>query len=296
MSLFSRVAARAGIADAEPAPLATPKGLAGMGLFRAAAEPEAHEKEEEEVAPLRRISQLPDEEPVRPLRRAAARPEEKEEGEEMAPLRRAARGEEDEDEVRPAPVRRAATEEADEPITALRRTLPDEDEPALQPMRRAVNEEEEGKAGEVAALRRTGEPMEEEEIAAPLRRAFPPDAETLDAETSPRPPTSGAEEELPGLRMLRREAATLNAGPATGDTSGPAGPGVSSAGPEPAPAFVPIVETGPPRPAPAGLASAERPRVVIEHIDVQVHEPAAQARGWTPDLGRALRARYLGGF
>lgn len=274
MSLFARVAARAGLPGAASGPLAVPKGLAGAGLFRATAD-----DDETEAAPLRRAAPLqhPDEDPARPLRRAAAAPP-AEDDEAAAPLRRAP----------PAP------EREDEPP----------DEPQALPARRATAEDgapEEQPEGTAAALRRAEAEAEDEDDsppAAPLRRSPPPafaapDAETLDAETSPKPPVPAAGKDLPGLRALRREAATPPSAPAAAWEAAPAG--LAPIGPALAVApFVAPFVAPPPLPRP-GAASAERPRVVIEHVEVRVQEPAAApAAPGGPDLGRALRARYLG--
>jgi hypothetical protein len=45
--------------------------------------------------------------------------------------------------------------------------------------------------------------------------------------------------------------------------------------------------------------ASERPRVIIDQIDVVIHEDAAAATApasSTADLGRAVKAKYLGGL
>lgn len=136
------------------------------------------------------------------------------------------------------------------------------------------------------ALRRQ---EEEPEMAQPLHRLDEEEnAQALHRALS-------AEDEMPpeprALQALRRE-------PYAPPAPGPAGTAPS----EPAP---PLAAFEPPLPAPDGQAIAsttrpERPRVLIDQIDVVIHEttpPSGRGGdGLSGDLGRLMRGTYLRGL
>jgi hypothetical protein len=265
MSIFAKVLSRAAAPGSTLAPLAQPKGSRGI----------ARREEEELAQPLRRREE---EEEAQPLRR-------QEEEEEAQPLRR----QEEEEEAQP--LRRQEEEEEAQP---LRRQ--EEEEELAQPLRRQEEEE-------AQALRRQAEGVEEEEEALQtIRRAVPGGDESLEPDDAPTPEDTAMEPELPDMQALRREAA-----PQWGGASVPAEPfALAPNGPEtpfdnlpPAPAFEP--PAGPPLPSSASRfdPSRQRPTVTIDQIDVVIHEDAGQAgpsASPAADLGRTLRARYLGGL
>jgi hypothetical protein len=229
-----------------------------------------------------------EEELAQPLRR------QQEEEEEIQPLRRQ---EEEEEEVQP--LRRQ--EEEEEEIQPLRRQAEEKEE--IQPLRRQAEEEE-----EVQTLHRQ---EEEEEETSPLRRVTPPEAEGLNAENSPQPDESASEPEPSAMMALRREATKSMPGmgsAAVGTDSftvtppalaipGLDAPGMQDPASHDRPTSEPIAQDSFfPAPSKAAMAS-ERPRVIIDQIDVVIHEDAATApASSTADLGRAVKAKYLGGL
>ncbi|WP_096785439.1 hypothetical protein [Rhodobacter sp. CZR27] len=284
MSLFARILSRAAVSGLPAVPLAHPKGR--LGTLSRLEEPE-REAGETPLSPLYRAMQ--EEEEAQPLRRAAPRAEEEEEEE---------------------PVRRTAEGEEEEPIQAQRDLPPDEEE-ALQPLRRAAAPPEEDEEEPVA---RSLAPDDEEEEARPLRpllrRAPPgpeedeeepvarlaPDADELEPRTSPKPAWLSAEPEPEPLLTLRREAASPVPAVA-GPSGGPAVDADMAALPPAEPLWSPAAPFQPPTPLTGPASVAERPRVVIEQIDVTIHEPSAPATGMDASaLSRALRSRYLGGM
>lgn len=128
-----------------------------------------------------------------------------------------------------------------------------------------------------------------------LRRLTPPDAQSLDTENSPRPDDlSGKPEriETEVASPLRREAAPA---PAAAPAAAQAPPGWDAApeGPD-------FAELAPPVPfAPAPQSQKTPSQVVIEQVDVVIHEPAATAAArpsTAQDFARFARSRYLGGL
>lgn len=262
MNFLSKILTRAAIPGVARAPLARPKG--GSWLAR------LDVGEEDRAQALHRQE---DEEELQTLRR-----QDEEDQDSLQPLRR--------------------QEEEEENLQTLRRQE-QEDEESLQPLRRQEEEEEES----AQPLRR--QEQEEEESAHALRRVTAPDAQQLTAENSPQPDDLDPEPAMPTLRALHREALA-------------AGPENTTAG---TPAFV---DTTPGQEAPAlpaaawtdGSASipeaqdhfipaprsperaAERPRVVIDQIDVVIHEEAAAMAPASPTaaLSRALKTKYLRGL
>ena len=272
MSFFAKILSRAATPGFPQAPLAYPKGSSVLDRLDAG--------EEELAQPLRR--QQEEEEEIQTLRR-------QEEGEEeVQTLHR----QEEEEEIQP--LRRRAEEEE---VQTSRRQ-----EEEVQPLRRQEEEEE------IQPLLR-----QEEEEASPLRRVTPPEAEGLSAENSPQPDESASEPEMSAMQALRREAtptmpgmgtAALGTDSFTAPPPAPATPGLDAPGIQhPASHDMRTLEAIAQDnfiPAPHLTASASnRPRVIIDQIDVVIHEDTAAAAApasSTADLGRAVKAKYLGGL
>ena len=273
------------------APALMPKGVAlrQPGPVFRAGEPV---EEEEQAQPLRRAA-------ARTIRRAEEPQIEEEETQRTsAPTA----GEEDEQE-QPAMARRASN--------SLRRAeKPEEEEPA-QPLRRAAapaREPDEEEPAQAARLIRRAEEVPLEEGEKPLRQPFQQD---LSPGASPLPPDMANEEEPPAMQALRRDIAPFapppRAGTATAADPDFAGSGVESADPFPAkfsgeevyipgpPAGFETHFTGALGGSGAGASAPQRPQVIIDQVDVLIHEPAAPAVSARPafDAGRAMRARYL---
>lgn len=227
----------------------------------------------------------------------------------------------------PAPTQEEETEQPDAtaaraPAAAVSESdaeteTPVDDDQAAAPARRVL-------------LRRTEDATEEETVQA----ARGPAPEELTPETAPKlPPETVGEPEPNDLRALRRAGAPVAAPGHPADAGRPKGivPPASAlaaadsgraadAGALPPPISLPAVHAGPvDRSGPnadgvwpplpqhqqpalgdafeARMAGFERPQVVIDRLDVLIHEPAAPAerpaRGRGGDLGRSLRARYL---
>lgn len=303
MSLFARILSRAAVPGQPALPLARPKGRLG-GLSRLA-EPEP---DEEDLSPLYRAAMADkEEEEIQTLRRAAAEEEEE-------PAQRAPADEEEEDPARAArrlPRPASAEEEDEEPAQAIRRADPPEEEEPARTLRRAVSpaeeedepvarslpprEEDEDKALPLRPLLRRAPPKPGEPEEEPLAR-LAPDADQLDPRTGPRPAWLSAEPEPDPLLTLRRAEA---AGPTATGTGWPAAAGeIAAAAPpvwpgEDGPMIGPAIGPGP-----MAAERAERPRVVIDRIDVTIHEPAGGSGGTdlASGLARAMRSRYLGGM
>lgn len=305
MSFLSRLSARAR-PPGTASPSLMPKGFAARRA--AIVHREEAAAEEQEVAPKRAM-------PARALRRQ--QPPAPEEGEAELP-RAAASGQAEEqpaDEARP--LRRASGAGAE----------PMDEEPEARPLRRAAAAETAEPEEEAMALRRAAAPAagpegEEEAPPArlirraeevpldfserPLRQPFQSD---LEPGASPPHPDLAAEEEPSSLQALRRDStaqlpASANSegsglasvGPAFGDDVPSSIPGYQdrSGGigtlahfePDYSHAFEPRGVSG---------ASAEPVPVIIDQLDVVIHEPApaASAARAGADHGRMLRARYL---
>ncbi len=292
MSFLGRLSVRA-LPALSRMPAVTPKGLAARHappLYREAAPPE----EDPEIAPWRTPASLP-------LRRADA-PSGEDEEMARAP---AAEPPENEAEVKPARIRRAAakpSDETEEPVAPLRRATTEEDEPQVAPLLRAEapeGSEEEPPAQPMRTIRRAEEvPLDDGEK--PLRQPFQAD---LVPGAMPSHPDLANDEEPSQLQALRRAAApprqaSTAAPPPTPPPAAPRGADAWPPRPEPAwagaePGFapeVPAFETGGFAPAPA----PGRTQVVIDQLDVVIHEPTASAPARAQaDHGRLMRARYL---
>ena len=318
MSLFGRIIARAALPGQPVPPLALPKG---MTMARA---PAQMPDEDETAAPLARAA-APGEDQAKLalLRREAAG----DAMEDLPRLRRAADPKaegEDEPQDKAAPLRRAAKQ-------------PSEDEMA-QPMRRAAEPSTDDEKAQPLHRAATGTPPEPEEKARPMRRLaaplhrFPvlpslilrvaPQAETLTADNSPMPADASGEPDNERAMTLRRDAGLPGAAP--GFSAVPTGPAFDPPPPATPAEFAPeVFADAPPhlrqafepeRPAypqpqpdwPAFEPAAqrpqpqttERPRVVIEQIDVAITDSGSAGHGqmdFAATLTRALRSRYLGG-
>lgn len=272
------------------APALMPKGLAmrqPASVFRAAEPVE----EEEQARPLRSAA-------ARTIRRAEEPPAEEEKTQRTS----APTADERDEQEQPAMARRA-------PASLRRAEKPEEEEPA-QPLRRAAApapEPDEEEPAQATRLIRRAEEVPLEEGEKPLRQPF---QEDLSPGASPLPPDMANEEEPPAMQALRRDTAPFAPPPAgipTAADHGFAGFGVEPAEPFPArfggeAAYIP----GPPAGfeasftaavggSGAGASAPQRPQVIIDQVDVLIHEPAAPALSARPafDAGRAMRARYL---
>lgn len=297
MSFLARLAARARFTGAGTS-VVMPKGLVARQPLPLLRQPEEEEPQEEAVAPMR----------AAPLRRQE-QPEEQEEEMQRAPAEEEPQEEEAQRSLRrnTRPVRREEAEEQQE----------DEE---LAPLRRAENEEEPEE--EVAPLRRQGKPEEEEdELQAsrvirraeevpledgekPLRQPFQSDLDPANASAHP---DLANEEEPPAMQALRRDAVATPPAAPIADTAAPhdtAHQDHATDDRSPLPATLPdfftrnggfdafdTADTHASQP-PNGN---ERPEVIIEQLDVLIHEPAAppQPAAARADHSRALRARYL---
>ncbi len=287
MSFLLRLAARAA-----PVSRATPVLMPKNAGLRRAAAPEEEMPEDEAEAqrtvrrvPLRRAEP---EEKDETLARQEAEPDEEsaaqrasapteDESEEEPPARRIARkAEEDDENLRPA---RPLTSEDMSPENAR---LPEEvagepEPPDLRALRRAALPPEDDK--EPGAARAPADLNEEDDAnMRPLRRAMGPIAATATAPAAPA---------MAGTDMAAGIDAAVDV---SGDFWRP-GLGDAMLGGRDLPTDDRAPPTTPFAPAPAGFA---RPQVIIDQLDVVIHEPAsAPARAARFDAGRALRARYL---
>jgi hypothetical protein len=282
VSFLARIAMRAGIPGGGTEPLLVPKD---RGLQR--------------PPNLARQEIEPEEDQAQTLRR---QPETEIEEAEVQTLRRQLEGEDE--EAAPAPIVPPASQEEEPEVRAAgtgAADMPDEEQ--MQPARRLARMAEDGE--ELHAIRRmaaTEEDEESAEAARPLRRSFvvrrsvqrapAPVPSELGPKTSPPPKIVSDEPEPSNLRALGEPmpAAAPPPGPVpTGDR-----PDRSSWGGE-APMAVlppqPFAEAHPEPPA----GHFERPQVVIDRLDVLIHEPMAPARGpdGTKRRSRSFRARYL---
>ncbi len=321
MGLFSRLAERGAFSPRPQTPAMVPKDRGIGGRVR-----RQPEEEEESVQPFRLSRQEEEEDEAQAVRR-----EVEEEEEEVRPLRRQAE-EGEEEEARPLRLRREAEEE-EEGVQALRRQAAEdeeaqpfrlrrqaEEEEEAQPLRRQEAENEETEEARPARLRR--EEQEEEEEVQALRRQAEPEEEAVQAwsvQRNARPddpdldPANGPPADLPvtdedepnPLMALRREPAMSETGSGMSGAGGyePAPAGHSPGLDEPAGAgeaqesFEPhsLVPgslsslVGGPGALPAGTGHD----VVIEQVDVLIHEQAAAPAPPFSDRRRIMRARYL---
>jgi hypothetical protein len=244
----------------------------GEEAARAAMVPPAAEEEGLEAQAARRAAGEPEEgEEAQPAQRVAQVAE----GQARA-LRRVAAAEDEEDTVASSRINRAAAEQEDEEAQPVRRLEQEEEE--AQPARPLL--------GPAAASRA-------------LRRAPEPGPEELGAATSPAPPIVSDEPEPSDLRALGESPQP----PAPSPPSAPVPTAPSAAGLDPDPAGW-AGEAWLPALPPASVADAhaapspggfERPHVVIDRVDVLIHDAMSPARAPESDKRRArsFRARYL---
>lgn len=259
-SFLQRIAIRAGAAPSTM-PSLMAKGLGGAPVMRAELPEEEGAPEVQRIA--RRITRAAAPPPAEPL---PPEPEEK------APVQR-------------LPARRLSTD-------------PDAE-------KERAEEEELGPLLHRAAVPEPPEQPDKE----PARRAAAPDPATLSPEDEQVPKALAHEPPPRDLRALRRDAAPP-AAPAAAPAAAPMPPGGADAPFPVTPGPQTTAETGPAPSSPSMTAPAlppflegpltpqavtERPSVVIEQVEVLIHEPAAPARRMGgADRSRLVRARYLG--
>ncbi|GJL53844.1 MAG: hypothetical protein NPIRA02_09760 [Nitrospirales bacterium] len=240
------------------------------------------QEEEQEVAPLRRQNDGQSTQGVS-LRRQ--QPEGKEE-EQVAPLQRQETGEEEEEQL--ATLRRQETGEEEEEQLALLRRQEEEEEETIQTKRIIARQEE-------VPLEETGQVT-----LPPTQEDIEPGGEPIDKEFS-------GEEEPSSLQALRRAVSPVFSQshqpiPNYGEHGNTA---------EGLPPTFPSQEVlTPPSLAMPGFSgenvfnslpsqptesSHSRPNVVIEQLDVLIHEQGlpAEKSAWRPNRDRSFRARYL---
>lgn len=301
MSYLARISARAAGPRAN-APAVLPKCL-GNGQTAAIARSEENGEEDETLSPMRTPA-------ARPVRRQEADEAEEVSRQEVEGEPEAKRAASPKEMARE--VQREADEEVEEGVVPLRRQE-DEGEEELAPLRR---QEEEGEE-EVAPLRR--QEIEEESEASPMRTiarqeeipledtgqtAPPPAQAELEPDAEPPSQELAGDREPSDLQALHRD---IPAGPGLS----PPTPAAQSEPPENRSANRPLAETlasshpqvpdftdgiAIPHVIPQSTGAGEsRTDVVIDQLDVVIHEPAVSAERSPPhrDRERVLRARYL---
>ena len=272
MSLISRIAMRMGAEEDTAAPLRlSPKDRGTGSRFgaRSGATLRREDAPEESAAPLRR-QDAPPQEDAAPLRREeseipnadAARPKAQEDDAPAAPLRRTEAKPEEEDSASAAPLRRAAQSpppsEADAESAAPMR--PQDPEPReAAPLRRSLPDTEEAEA-----------PSPDPEAPSPARAAR---AQPQIPEDTP-PAELRHETSMNTAQAAHRRAAPIPAIPAPFQAPAPL------AGPQPAApeAQAPVAEGLPFGAPPIAHSLSERPKVVIDQIDVIVEAPTVSAQ------------------
>jgi len=288
MSFLSRLSARAG-PSVSAAPLLMPKGFAAKYAGPVYRE-EAPAEEEEQVASKRVMR-------VRAVRRQETEaPDQGEEEMSRAPSAGAI-GEQPEEETM-QPLRRAGAEAA-----------PSEEEEEVQAIRRAeaAPEGEEEEAVQAARFVRRAEEVPLDDTEKPLRQPFQSD---LEPGATPPHPDLANEEEPSDLQALRRDVVPQSPPPGRSERPGhvidggegqepaaPYGPGYGDRFSQSGAAATFQARDGQLfEPRRAASTGADRPQVIIDQLDVLIHEqapsPRAAARPAT-DQGRMLRARYL---
>lgn len=294
MSYLCRLAARTANTRAK-APAIVPKGL-GNRQAPAISRTQDSGEEEETLAPMcspvaRRVRRKQEEGESDEVP-AATRDEEEpaaqrqSDNNEVAPLRRQ---EEEQEEL--ATLRRQADEEGDEETVQTVRRQEEGDEEVAQPVRRQGEEEEAMPMREIA--RQEEVPLEETSRPAP-----PPGQADLEPDAGPVSQELAVEQEPSELQALRREVSP------GADLSPPASPlGAQSSGsladaPTPfqprEPDFAPGLGTFEMALSNSPMKETH-PTVVIDQLDVLIHEQVAPAERTAPrqDRNRAMRARYL---
>jgi hypothetical protein len=316
MSFLTRIAMRAGIpgvAAAEPILVPKDRGIQRpQGVSRQEVEPEEEEvqtlrrqadtgNDEEELETLRRQAE-PEEESEEAARALMVPPASEEEGLEAQAARRAAAGApEEEEEAQPA---RRVAPMADRAAQAIPRMAPTEDEEDTAASSRIDRVAAEQEEEEAQPVRRVEQDEENGQPARPLlrsavtwravRRAPAPGPEELGPATSPAPPIVSDEPEFSDLRALGETPPMSAPSPPAAPIPTAHGPDhAGSAGEAPMPALPPQSFAE----APAGPSTVrfERPQVVIDRVDVLIHETMPPARAPESDKrrSRSFRARYL---
>jgi len=253
-------------------------------------QPQLKNEGEEQVAPLRPQETSEDDQLAFVRRQETA-----EEDETMAPMRRQAV----EEEEAVQPLRRQAKEE-EEPIQAMRRQAQEEEEEAVQPLRRQAKEEEEKPIQAMRAIARQEEvPLEDTGQTVP-----PPTQESLEPGVVPVNQEFAGEEEPSTLQALHRNSLSMSAQSprqAAEPHAAPEHPSVNRPLPE---TFSPYSSLAPDwsdgmgtsTTAPPNFGSDDqRPSVVIDQVDVLIHEAASPVDRSVSrrSRDRAMRARYL---
>lgn len=300
MSYLTRISVRV-TGPGTPAHAVMPKGLdkprTPATARMSATEPEGLEDQpqlknegEEQVAPLRRQETSEDDQLAFVRRQETA-----EEDETMAPMRRQA----EEEEGAVQPLRRQAEEEAD-PIQAMRIQAQEEEEEVVQPLRRQVKEGEEEPIQAMRAITRQEEvPLEDTGQPVP-----PPTQESLEPGAVPVSQEFAGEEEPSALQALHRNFLPVSAQSprqATEQHGAPEHPSANRPLPEtftPYPSFAPDWSDGmgtSNAPPPNLGSDDQRPNVVIDQVDVLIHETASPVDRSVSrrSRDRAMRARYL---
>ena len=235
---------------------------------------ERQETEEEEgsMAPLRRQSEE-DQEPIQAVRRQA------------------------EEEEEPIQTLRRQVEEEEEPIQTLRRQEEEEEAPLQTLRRQKAEEEEESAVQPVRPIARQEEvPLEDtgQTLPAPTHESLEPDAGPVSQELA-------GEEEPSDLQALRRDFPSMSASSPPPAAAALNAPLTDRPIPEtviPDSSFLPPQLDGMEMPLAAPQshgAESRRPQVIIDQVDVLIHEPASSTdRGASRrSRNRAMRARYL---
>ena len=267
---------------------------------RAAVPAIAEEEPDDEIAaPLRRSQMMPEQHPQAARAALPAVGEENPEEEVAAPLRRAAQSLEDTEQT-PVAARATAPEEDGEPEGQIRRAV----------LRRANAPMQDD--DDVTPMRRVADLGQDEAVAARTARVLAPDQ--LPPATSLPLNKTGGEASPSNPQALRRAATGAIAAPR--DQAGAGMPADASHESSAADRFLVPSETlasqsEPSAPrydrpetaefsmdlaaAPVATGPVQRPKVVIDRVDVLIQEPARPARETaTRDIARSLRARYLG--
>lgn len=299
MSYLARISDRVA-GPREPARAVMPKGLAHAKTPTVARSGAADAEANEELRPPEEgvgeeLSRLGPKDAEEEEQLVALRRQDAEEQEDMlAPLRRQA--EEEEEEAPIQAVRRQAEEE-EAPIQAVRRQAEEEEAPIQTLRRQAAEEEDEAAVQPIRTIARQEEiPLEDTGQTVP-----PPPQESLDPDAGPVSQELAGEEAPPELQALHRDVLSMPAPP----------PPPAAAVPETSLANRPLPETAThvpafPPPRPEGIetphvatqplgSESRRPQVIIDQVDVLIHETASSPdRSASPrSRDRAMRARYL---
>lgn len=270
--------------------------IAGSGTNSSVVMPKGLNKQQ--PAAIARMEETEEEEEtLSAMRMPAARPLRRQETEEEKPEVQRQPSEEDEEEV--APLRRQEAEEEEE-LAALRRQETAAEEEELTPMRRQVEEEEEEEIQPLRTIARQEEvPLEDAG-----QTALPPTQASLEPGTEPVSQEFAGEEEPSDLQALHRDRSSAL-------TQSYQRPVAHVETPESRTVTSPSLEVSAPPsltvpdfpdsnafnnvPPQTSGSNDSRPNVIIDQLDVLIHEPALPAVQSTScrNRDRSLRARYL---